>query len=350
MELSPAKDEDTGIAQSKVWRLAHMFESLKRLLGPYKEDVGCRLRGGLARIEKKLIKRNLSMPFSPIFIIGVPRSGTTLLYQVLTNCLHLCYFNNLMAYFFESPALVSLLTSRMGGNRASSDFSSYYGTTVGWKSPSQGGYIWMKRWFPDDPCYIGSGFLDSKTRHEIRNTIGLIETTFGVPFVNKWPVNSVRVRAFAEVFPEAVFIRIRRDPVMTAQSILNGRRQFWKDERVWLSAKPSNYESIRSKPVIDQVCEQVFYVDKDMDADSNAVGLHRFLDLAYEELCASPADMVNAIKDFYSKAPLGCELASRSDVPREFKCDTTKLVSQSEYDYIRDYLAKLYEEEETKVT
>ena len=301
------------------------------------------MRRAMAKIEPKLIDKKIELPFAPIFIIGVPRSGSTLIYQILTNCLNLCYFNNLMAYFPESPALISLLTSRIGGNTPPFSFSSYYGTTNGWNAPSQGGYIWMKRWFPEDPCYMGSGVLKAGARREIHNTIAFIQTVFGVPFINKWPVNSVRIRAFAEVFPQAVFIRIRRNPVMNAQSILHGRREFWGNESVWLSAKPSNYGSIRSKPVIDQVCEQVFYVEKDMNVDSKAVGLHRFLNLDYEELCGSPADIIKTINDFYSKASLGCKLTSRFDVPKEFECDTKRLVSQSEYDYIRAYLENLYE-------
>jgi len=122
-----------------------MFERLKLLLGPTKSrEVGLRVRKTMAGIESKLISKNIKLPFAPIFIIGLPRSGTTLLYQVMTKCLKMCYFNNLTDHFPKSPVLVSLLTSPFNGNRPHGDFSSYYGETIGWNAPSQGGLIWRE--------------------------------------------------------------------------------------------------------------------------------------------------------------------------------------------------------------
>jgi len=325
-----------------------MFERLKLLLGPTKSrEVGLRVRKTMAGIESKLISKNIKLPFAPIFIIGLPRSGTTLLYQVMTKCLKMCYFNNLTDHFPKSPVLVSLLTSPFNGNRPHGDFSSYYGETIGWNAPSQGGLIW-REWFGEDPCYIAAGLLDAKAQHEIRNTLALMEMAFRAPFVNKWPVNSVRILAFAEIFPEAVFIRTHRNRLMVAQSILYGRKEFWGDSGAWLSAKPSNYENIKSKSNIDQVCEQIFYVEKDMDRDSKIVGLERFLSIDYEQLCSSPADIINKIRGFYAATPHGCNLLSRSDVPKQFPFSTTIKINRKEYESLRVCMKKLYQHKHDK--
>ena len=297
----------------------------------------------MGSIESVLTKKNVRLQFAPIFIIGVPRSGTTLLYQIMTTALKLCFFNNLMRIFYECPVLISLFTLPMGGNKATKNFASYYGNTSGWSDPYQGEGIWW-RWFPQDPCYVGSGFLNYTQQQQLRRTISLMEHIFRVPFVNKWPVNSVRIIPLSEVFPEAVFIRVNRDPVMVAQSLLHGRREYLGDVGTWISTKPSNFENIKSESNIDQVCEQIFYIEQDIDRDSKIVGIERFLDIEYEELCNSPVSAINKIKQFYASTPSGCVLSNLGDPPKKMSESKNMKVSLDEYKSIEICLNKLYED------
>ena len=107
-------------------------------------------------------------------------------------------------------------------------------------------------------------------------------------------------------------------------------------------SRPSNYEDISFKSPIDQACEQVFYVGKDMDIDSKKVGLKRFLNLDYEEICNSPSKAINKVKTFYARTSLESRLISRSGPPKNFRYTTTPKVGQIDYDYIKAYLADLY--------
>lgn len=300
------------------------------------------LRKTMNYIESILLKKNVQIPFAPIFIIGPPRSGTTLIYQIMTKALHLCYFNNLLKYFPCCPILTSLITQHFGANRGSKNYSSYYGETTGWSNPYQGYLIWL-RWFPSDPSYIGSGFHNSVLKQEIRSTVAHMENIFNVPFVNKWPVNSVRILPFAEAFPNGVFIRVKRDPVMIAQSILHGRREYWNDEGRWISAKPSNYEEIIQKTNIEQVCDQVYYIEKDIERDSEIVGVEKFLDIEYNELCASPKNVINKIKDFYNQRSNGYLLSDRHNPPNKFDHQKNIKVSYEEYKLIEKYINQRYQ-------
>ena len=42
----------------------------------------------------------------PVFIIGLPRSGSTLLFQLLINNFKFSYFTNLVNVFFRCPVLI----------------------------------------------------------------------------------------------------------------------------------------------------------------------------------------------------------------------------------------------------
>ncbi|MEA1896642.1 MAG: hypothetical protein U9N53_03130, partial [Bacteroidota bacterium] len=46
--------------------------------------------------EKQKIRKYGTLPSqnSPVFIIGIPRSGTTILYQLVTQIFNVSYFNN----------------------------------------------------------------------------------------------------------------------------------------------------------------------------------------------------------------------------------------------------------------
>jgi hypothetical protein len=170
-----------------------------------------------------------------------------------------------------------------------------------------------------------------------------MERIFKVPFINKWPINSVRILPFAEAFPDCVFIRVKRDPVMIAQSILQGRREFWNDEGKWISAKPNNYEEIKTKTNIEQVCEQVYYIEKDIDRDSKIVGIEKFLDIEYKELCESPKNVVNKIKDFYTKRSNGYVLSDRHNPPNKFDYQINIKVSYEEYKFMEKYINQIYQ-------
>ena len=66
-----------------------------------------------------LLDTEEKLEYPPIFIIGAPRSGSTLLYQVLTDYFEVGYISNLHAHFFGSPACLERLLHplRMATNR-----------------------------------------------------------------------------------------------------------------------------------------------------------------------------------------------------------------------------------------
>ncbi|MDX1408716.1 MAG: sulfotransferase, partial [Saprospiraceae bacterium] len=151
-----------------------------------------------------------------IFVLGPPRSGTTLLYQLMVQSLGLAYFCNIVD---EHPrfavTLTRLLRSRMRSHQ--SDFESNYGRTKSIVGPSEGLHIW-RQWFPDS--YIDEHYLTDRMMLAIQQTLGAISETMQSSFVNKDPHHCVRVRVLNSLFPNALFIVIKRDPVATAESML----------------------------------------------------------------------------------------------------------------------------------
>ena len=64
------------------------------------------LQSALARAERATLRRSTAIMRRPIFIVSLPRSGSTLFYLLLLQRFRLCYFSNLMARLPESPVVV----------------------------------------------------------------------------------------------------------------------------------------------------------------------------------------------------------------------------------------------------
>ena len=244
-----------------------------------------------------------------------------------------------MARFYESPATVARLAARFGGCTPAAVYTSWYGETRGWRSPNQGWSIW-NRWFRTDTDYIDPEEIAPATLGAIRNTLAAVQESFDAPFVNKWQRNSARVEALARVFPEALFIWMKRRPEMVAQSILHGRREFLHDEGGWLSVAPRHVDSIKGHSPLRQVCDQVHYLEEDIREYVAHVGAQRVLTVHYEEMCQDPRKCLADIQDFYDRAGVAGRLAARRDVPERFDLRDNVKIGKDEFEEIRRYFSR----------
>jgi hypothetical protein len=273
------------------------------------------LRGALARAERAALRRSKAITRRPIFIVSLPRSGSTLFYLLLLQRFRLCYFSNLMARLPDSPVVVGRLTRRLGGGSPPPQLDNHFGNTRGWAAPNQGWQL-FNRWLPADLDYIDPASLDAAAVDEMRATIAGLQACFGAPFASKWQRHAARLRALAAAFPEALFVHLRRSPVLTAQSILAGRREFLGDERAWLSARPRHYDAIKDLTPVEQVCEQVCGLDRDIAEDRALIGEDRFFTATYEEFCTSPESVFTGLATWYQDRAGEALESRRLSLPR----------------------------------
>ena len=273
-----------------------------------------RLRDTLAHFERVELRQARAMEHRPLFIVSLPRSGSTLFYLLLQR-FRLCYFSNLMARLPESPLVVGRLTRHLGGASPPRSLANHFGNTRGWTAPNQGWTI-FNRWLPGHLDYIDPAGLDPAAVDAMRRTVAGLQHCFVAPFASKWQRHAPRLRALAAAFPEALFIQLRRSAELTAQSILAGRREFLGDERAWLSARPRNYATIRDLTPVEQVCGQVCGLEQDIGEDRAVIGEDRFFTTSYEDFCASPETVWTDLAAWYrARAGIALEVR-RAEVPR----------------------------------
>ena len=305
------------------------------------------LRLSLSYLEyKKLISSTKKLNYPPIFIVGPPRSGTTLLYQLMVHHFQLAYFSNIADKYNIAPVIVTKFGLKYCKPYVS-DFTSNYGLIEGGQmAPHEAGGIW-NRWYPteykDGYNYTPAGYFDYKTKHIIYQTVAGIEGLFDAPFISKNVKHSVRIQSLVEIFPKALFIQIRRNPFDVANSILKSRKERNQNINDWWSVMPKEIEQLRNKSYLEQICGQVFYIEKNIEEDIMVVGKKRLCVVHYDELCANPKKELDKITAFVST--YGYNLWIKYDVPESFKMSKYKRdVLSGEEEMIKEILARYYRE------
>ena len=288
----------------------------------YKNVIRRLVQSGLKPLERRLIQKAYQHTYPPIFIIGPPRSGSTLLYQLVARRYRVCYFSNFMMHFPAATLSTARLSSLWMDCSPPDGYTSVYGETPGLQGPNQGKAFW-DLWLQAFPHDIDPDTVSIATKDLIKNTVLGLQEVFHAPFINKWPPNSLRLRLLAEIFPDAVFIKITRNPEKVFASILRARRAICQGESGWFSVEPQGRESILRDDPMKQIQWQADKIEGAIDRDSAIIGGDRFITISYEGLVEDPKLMLDKIAGFYHRL-CGYALEPRNEIPASFS-KTAKL-------------------------
>jgi len=283
---------------------------------------------------------NPAQSYPTLFILGPPRSGTTLTYQVVTQQFRFGFMTRAMNYVYGVPNLAMRLALPYI-HRPAPIFVSQYGAIPGWGAPGEGGNFWF-RWFPRDGAqghYVDPSRMDMENYCLLKRNVDSLTAIVGAPIVFKCVYLSMVAGALAQIFPEARFIVVRREMIQTARSILRRRLQ-QKDPNLWWSVRPPHYRQLIKLALWQQVAEQVFYTEKVVTQDLHRYAKDRYLQVSYEELCGHPRHVVAKLRDWLS--PWGDYSYDDMTVPNEFQFSKGVTVPDDMMAKMQDHLNKLH--------
>ena len=307
--------------------------------------------GPLGRLEDMLLP-DYQLAHSPVFIIGPPRSGTTMLCQLLNYALATCYFGNLASRLrvqgIRNPPVVlsAWLTKlfRLMDKRVET-FKSDYGRTRWLGNPSDSVMIWQ-HWFPNR--YIDTGEFPADARRAVYQAVAGTERVFGRPFVDKTVENCTRLRALVEIFPTALFIRCSRNPLAVAQSSYIARLKTESpQDHWWPNTRPREYETLRHKSIVEQICGQVYFLEQNIAQGLAVVSPERILTINYKSVCMNPQHEINRIADFMNSYG-ACTEQIRS-IPAQFPYSGIRRIPVAKYQALIEHLESLYGRQMTRL-
>ena len=234
-----------------------------------------------------------------VYIVGAPRSGTTLLCQLLCRNLSVGFINNLVARFWLRPSVGIFLSKALlrAGARQGITYRSRFGTTEEIHEPHEFGYFW-RHWLMLDraPTHkLPTAILNSLDKDGLRGALeNEILGAFQLPVVFKNIICGLQAAFLTEIHPLSLFIHIKRDVARTATSILQSRLERFGSYETWWSLKPSTWP-FAAKDAAHEVVMQVHMCRGEIDQELSNPNVHS-LTLTYEELCEAPLDCINKVR------------------------------------------------------
>jgi len=281
----------------------------------------------LSPIERSLAGDE-AMAAPPIFIVGPPRSGTSLVYEAMITRYRFAYMSNLAHRFFLTPVAATWLGRRaITGWRG--DFVNHYGHIEGWGAPNEGGWIW-RRWLADGDWRDESG-RSTIDVVAMRRVIAGLSRAIGAPFLNKNVMHSNRMRLIDAIWPGALFIEVRRDPRENARSIIRAERREGgpePDADHWWSVRPSIAPRYLGGSDIDRAAAQVLGVRADIARDAATLPAGNLFALDYARFCDRPEFVLGEVADWLSGHGIAVHL--RGTVPERFGPESRPLDDQDE--------------------
>jgi hypothetical protein len=265
----------------------------------------------IAPLERRSVhKLGKQLPEHPcLFIIGPPRSGSTIFYQLISSLLDISYVDNLANLARENPYMGNQLSQRFFGSRAHSSYSSEYGQTTasGLHAPAEA--LFFYKWFPDRHFTLASD-LSSKQAGEFRQTIFAMINRANKAMVIKNLSFSLRIQALKKILPDAKYIVVLREPLYTAQSMLQAmRKNKHPENKVW-SIHPRNYKELEKLDLHEMVVKQVNQIERQIAEDLRSIPEENILYVEYEEM----GGQLKSIIDDVNKLA-GPSVKRRSDIP-----------------------------------
>lgn len=247
-----------------------------------------------------------------IILIALPRGGSTLTYQALVHALDGTYLSNLWNLFYATPLFGGLL-SKAKCARYRSSFRSEQGFVDGLCGPAEGLKFWSY-WcdYGLDECVAAAMPKKqlSEARPQYLKRVLSILSREDRPFISGYIGHALVLSRLGSLFPSAVFVRLTRDPVDNALSILKIRKE--SPEKSF-SVLPRECLPILKDSLHKQVAAQVHYLNQRID---NEIDPDRTIYVSYEKLCSNPTVEVSRIAEFCNLK--GMSVRMKQSLPDSF--------------------------------
>jgi len=243
----------------------------------------------MQRKESRLLAENKTIELPIVFIVGPPRSGSTLLYLALSQSLNVSWFPNLSQLFPRSP----IIATTWFANKTKKQYrlSNYFGNTPGLSLPNDGHSIW-NRWYGNDR-YVPKVSVDSVDAMQL--FIAAWVNSFKKPLLNKNNRNSLCVRQLSEAFPTAHFVVITRHHADTVRSLVRSREFVQGSKhKPWGLLSHANHKDDKLG-YIEDICDQLCQIRDQMRDGISAVDPIKVTPVSFEDFCSEPLNIVNSV-------------------------------------------------------
>ena len=256
-----------------------------------------------------------------IAICGAPRTGSTLIYQLLSQAFNVSFISNLQNVLFRTPLLGQVLAARLGGSYVS-DYRSAGGFVAGVNGPAEAMHFW--RYWCDHQLTDSPPKPHPRRMARLQRVLNAMYRRTQRPLLSGYLPHSFYTTQLGELFPSFLFVRTDRDMLDAAYSALKRWRATAHES---LSDDLGYFYGTRPPEVLGEmthheyVARQQYFVARQMD---KAEERHpeRFFHADYAAVCADPRGLVTRLGEALASA--GTEVSTRRDIalPEQFRASS----------------------------
>lgn len=231
----------------------------------------------------------------PICVVGPPRSGTTLAVQLMISGLDVGWISNIAARFWANPAVGAFLQTQLDDPSFSSSMQSDLGRTSGALEPHEFGRFWL------DSLQLDLLSLDDQDRptdidlEPLVADLRRVAFIFAKPVVYKSFVLPLVAAPLIDAIPDLLIVRVRRDLVDIASSLLRAHQQDPDSQSSWIGIRPQGWRALETLPIEERIAHQVVEVERCFDDLLGTLRAESVLEVDYRTLATEPDRFIDAL-------------------------------------------------------
>ena len=272
--------------------------------------------------------------YPPVFIVGSPRSGTTVLYQLLCKHTNFSYINNFIGHWYRIPILAAKAYTVLfqGGNEL--ELNSNFGKSKNHYGPNEFGEFWYK-YYSKTHSFKNQ---NKKSAEKLKMEIAAITKIFEKPILLKNVVNSMRIESLSNIFDNSTFIVIERDKLDNAQSILNARISLHNNKNHQSAVITPSMRDNPSLPFYKDIINQLNDIHLNIESSFKRLDKDKSIFIEYEDLCNNTPKVLKTILQKLNSR--GLNLNEKGQIPRQLNFSTGIKVSEPDYELLREEIRK----------
>jgi hypothetical protein len=236
-------------------------------------------------IEKSRVKVKTDQEIPIIFVVGIQRTGSTLVSQFIEKTFPFFPVGNFNAIFKRSTYYIHKRFARF--YKSNGSYKNFYGISKGLFSIGDCYEVWDK-WFGKNH-YILPASVNENAIRDLNEYFTRLYTSYNRPILTKNNRNSLLIPTFRKVFNNGFYIVVKRDPVAVIKSTLKASKDFFgKDTMLWGLYPNKEFDTKNYENLTEAATVQFLMLDKLLNEQIQDLNKDSYLVVDYDEFCENP--------------------------------------------------------------